>query len=274
MKLSSFCLNGLDKFTRITSSCPSTKVNVWKVNINDVGYLITPAHVALLAKDDFWRLSPLLEDFDKYNWKIPYSYAMKPSPLTDICWAKLPSENDESYALTLDESELVEPLNVDVIFRQPYDMDGKNIGNASMIGSTKATLYKSPSDGLIESIDIGFRGMSGAIAISAESNIVGMFVKRGGLIGLRKPSPIEYDTIEYNYSSTPFEKRMFEEIINLKKELLELRKTALTKDDVTELGVVFDARRGIFLPSKTIVSALCHMKSICVNDVVGTCFPS
>lgn len=243
----------------ITNASPSTKVNVWRTNVNGVGYLITPAHVAMFVKEGMWQLSPLLDDFETHDWRIPSSYAQKPSPYSDICWAKVPSNDD---VLVLDESEILEPLDVDVYFRQPYDMEGNNIGYASTIGSTKATLYRSPSDGLLESVDIGFRGMSGAMAISANKKVVGMFVKRGTLIDMKKLSPIERVPNEYTYATTSFEKYILE-------ELRILRKAVLTKDDIDELGVVFDARRGIFLPSNRIVHAIRNMKSINVNDIIG-----
>ena len=162
----------------------------------------------------------------------------------------------------LDENEIVEPLDVDVIFRQPYDMEGINVGNASVIGSTKATLYRSPSDGLLESIDIGFKGMSGAMAISANKKVVGMFVKRGSLISMKKFSPFESVRSEYIHAKTPFEKYIL-------AEMRILQKIALTKDDISELGVVFDARRGIFLSSNTIVHTIRNTKSINVNDIIG-----
>ncbi len=78
-------------------------------------------------------------------------------------------------------------MQVSVFFRQPLDLEGRWVPKDSIIGSTEATLYPSPSaeslmEGeigeLVEAIDIGFRGMSGAIAMEKET-CVGMFVKRG-----------------------------------------------------------------------------------------------
>ena len=261
---------------KITNSCPSSSVNVWKVIVNGAGYLITPAHVALYEKEKNWRLSPLLKDFHDYNWNIPYSYVIKPSAQSDICWAKVPNDNDLSNFLELERTEIEEPLNVDVVFRQPYDIHGINVGIKSTIGSTKATLYKSPSDGLIESLDIGFRGMSGAIAISAETKVVGIFVVRGSLIDFKKSSNVSHSfSNKFNYAATTsFEKYLCDEIRQLKFELEDMRKIALTKDDVKELGVTFDARRGIFLPSNTILRTICGMESICVNDIIGKRVPT
>ena len=40
---------------------------------------------------------------------------------------------------------------------------------------------------MLESMDVGFRGMSGAVAVNENGKCVGMFVKRGKLISLKPP---------------------------------------------------------------------------------------
>ena len=74
--------------------------------------------------------------------------------------------DDTSEALELDDTPITNPPCVDVVFRQPNDMYGRWVGSNSTPVAIQATLYKSPSDLLVESIDIGFRGMSGAAAIT------------------------------------------------------------------------------------------------------------
>ena len=64
---------------------------------------------------------------------------------------------------------------------------GKWVGSRSTMGATQAMLIEGKcelmndsADDILESIGIGFRGMSGALAISDTGKCVGMFVKRVG----------------------------------------------------------------------------------------------
>lgn len=269
-----------DLFQRIQSACPSPSVNAWRVKIGDYKYLITPAHVAIFNKDQKWRFSHFLNDVKDLQWKIPYSYAVKPSPQYDICWAKLPSD-DTSNALSLDITPIMAPTKVNVLFRQPYNMEGKWVGSQSTLGSTEATLYESPnvrdittkqlaiagdfsdhSLPLVESIDIGFRGMSGAIALSDTGHCRGMFVMRGNLIPLKKDvSSMQ----KFNF----FERTFMPAVCARLDYLVD---TTLTRDDLHELGVVFDARRGIFLTAAAMAS-IDRVLSLNVQDIVGQTAP-
>ena len=269
-----------DLFQRIQSACPSPNVNAWRVKIGGDKYLITPAHVAIFSKDQKWRFSHFLDDLKDLHWKIPFSYAVKPSPQYDICWAKLPSD-DTSNALSLDITPIMAPTKVNVLFRQPYNMEGKWVGSQSTLGSTEATLYETPntrdittdqlaiagdfsddSIPLAESIDIGFRGMSGAIALSENGHCRGMFVKRGNLIPLKK----EVSSMQkFNF----FERTFMPAVCARLDYLVE---TTLTRDDLHELGVVFDARRGIFLTAAAMAS-IDRILPLNVHDIIGQTAP-
>lgn len=260
-------INGLKHFDRITKACPSPKVNVWKVNINKNRYLINPAHVALFAKNNLWQRSHFLDDFYKFKWNIPFSYLVRPCPQSDICWAKLP-DDDGSDALELDVIPITEPLNVDVVYRQPYHMNGTWVSE-STFGATQATVYRTPSEDLIESIDIGFKGMSGAVALSSDSKLVGLFVKRASLIQLKKPDPPSHVSEQFTDFKTPFERFIADRLNDIDDRLQYLTNITLTRNDMHELGVVFDARRGIFLPSASIVHIIDHVKSLEIDDILG-----
>lgn len=59
--------------------------------------------------------------------------------------------------------------------------------NNSSFASISSVLYPSPESYLLEVIDVGFRGMSGAIALEQETmQIVCMFVRRGAAVGLKE----------------------------------------------------------------------------------------
>ena len=152
--------------------------------------------------------SKFLNDFKDKDWRIHYSYTTNPSPQYDICWAKL--DDDQPDALDLEHSVICDPTKVRVIFRQPYDVDAVWTLRGSEMGLTEAVLYRSPKlvvtagDGnvpepeycsLLESMDVGFRGMGGAIALDGNDKCVGMFVKRGNLVPLKQPRTASTESV-------------------------------------------------------------------------------
>ena len=152
--------------------------------------------------------SKFLDDFKGKDWRIHYSYTTNPSPQYDICWAKL--DDDHPDALDLEPSLICDPTKVRVIFRQPYDMDAVWTLRGSEMGLTEAVIYRSPKyvvtagDGnvpesghgsLLESMDVGFRGMSGSIALDENDKCVGMFVKRGNLVPLKQPRTASTESV-------------------------------------------------------------------------------
>jgi hypothetical protein len=219
------------------------------------------AHVAIFNKDRKWCFSHFLDDFKDLNWRVGFSYISNPSPQNDICWAKIPGGDPD--ALDLETSEIKDPVKAQVIFRQPFNMNGEWIGSQATLGSTEAVLFPTQShaliegegqfavtltDHLLEAIDIGFRGMSGAMAVSEAGKCLGMFVKRG--------SPIPFKNRRRPFVGRKYNsiQRFFREFVGLDEIQEYLTDKVLTVDDMHELAVVFDARRGIFLPSSAISS--------------------
>lgn len=292
---------GINKHSNIFSSSLSKLVNAWKVQIGNSYFIVTPAHVALYSgKDGLWRMSHFLEEYKQLNWQIPLSYVSEPLPSSDFAWAEI--DDDGSYSLQLQSEAITSPTQVDVIFRQPYGYTGAWNAEESTIGMTVATLYKSPDitgeklsfkskalsksvGGLLEAVDIGFRGMSGAIALHAESSkCVGLFVARGSLISFKKRTtesilqsvPLEsnppYEPI--NHMSAESKQimarldRMTTRLDGMTTYLEYLYLNGLTRDDIHELGVVVDARRGIFLPATTLAE-IPNVSSVSGSELVG-----
>ena len=279
-------------FDRFRRACPSPKVNAWKVIKNGVCYLATPAHVAIYAGNDGkWKLSHFLDDFKDLDWRIRHSYSVTACAQDDICWAKYPG--DDSDALVLEDSDITEPTKSYVVFRQPYDMDAVWVSQSEM-GLTEAILYRSPRrDGefpgsderpMLESMDIGFRGMSGAIAVNENGRCLGMFVKRGKLIPLKVPRSAIVTTMPA-VTTMPvpqpswLEQLLFPSLLarfdrmdarfdQMDAQVLKLGAEVLKKDDLPELGAVFDARIGLFIPSTNILS-IDDLTSISVNAIIG-----
>ena len=302
-------------FDRFRRACPSTNVNVWKVKIGSDCYLVTPAHVGVYSKDGIWEKSKFLDDFKGEDWQIRPQYFREPSPQDDICWTKF--QGDDSDALHLEESDIVDPMKACVIFRQPYDMNAVWVSPGPEMGATEVILYKSPKPSLIvgsddipmsddrpmlESMDVGFRGMSGAIAVNDNGKCIGMFVKRGTLIPLKPPRKVsaeeEYeDTAKsLDFATVParpsswIEKVLYPsrsadmasinaqfrylnaQFRRIDAQLQNLTDVVLKKEDLSELGVVFDARRGLFLPATNIIS-IGDTRSISIDDIIGSRAP-
>lgn len=165
---------------------PSKFVNAWKVKMGSKRFLLTPAHVAVYKKNGNWLVSKFLKDFYHLDWYIPVNYLAKYAPEDDIAWTQLPdSTNDESF-FDLSDETVNYPTNVDFFFRQPYNADGVWVNN-SALASIDSVLYPSPESQLLEALDVGFRGMSGAVALKhGTKQVLGLFVGKGTALGLKE----------------------------------------------------------------------------------------
>ena len=111
-----------------------------------------------------------------------------------------------------------------------------------------------------------------------------MFVKRGKLIPLKVPrsaivatmpavttmpvpQPSWLEQLLFPSLLARFD-RMDAEFIKLSAEVLKLGADVLQKEDLPELGAVFDARRGLFIPSTNILS-IDDSTSISVKAITG-----
>ena len=267
-------------FRKIYSSSPSRLINCWRIKVNNKKYLFTPAHVAIYAKGGKWRLSEFMSDVKNLEWRVPVGYVSNPNPFHDLAWAETTGDDDDF--LTLKEEIVAHPTQVNIVFRQPYNWKGGWNGTLSTLGSTMATLYPSPSTSalegefsdckldLLEAIDIGFKGMSGAVALSPEGDCVGMFVKRGTLIPFKQSIKPNFESQKFTGIARIF--RDFVGLTNQSHQLDYLVANCLVKDDLSEVGVVVDARRGIFLPA-TALASINDVASIDIADVVDKAAP-
>eukprot|EP01033_Poteriospumella_lacustris_P011003 gene11003-7827_t len=233
-------------------------------------------------------MSGFLQELSHYDWKIPSAYMANPNPFYDLAWAELAadgsqcSKEDDNDFITLG-SGVQEPTKVDVFFRQPLDHNGAWVADRSEIGQTEAILYPSPSaaqlpelsegdigiGNLSEAVDIGFRGMSGALALlrhaTGPTTCEGMFIKRGSLRPFKKSSfslqsmnectnsanatkdeaTIVFPPRQASYNTV---QKVLRGVLGLDKMddmLTHIYQHGLTKADLHEIGVVIDARRDI-----------------------------
>ena len=274
-------------FNQITKCMPSNNVNAWKMRVADEIFIVTPAHVAFYEKDNKWTMSQFLDDFKELDWKVPASYIIHQDVESDLCWAKWNHNNlnDGTNYLSLAEN-IVLPLSVDVVFRQPFDMHGNKVNSIdSTIGVVEKIVYRTPytyskvddcqiesvNCDMFEAIDTGFRGMSGAVAIS-NGFCVGMFVKRGTQVKFRK-NKIDSMKKKHKFDAIASFIRRYLGLYDVDEVIDKITADVLTQTDLHELGVVFDARRGIFLPSTRIASLVSDKHSISLKQIIGKgCF--
>lgn len=122
-------------------------------------------------------------------WKVPRLY-VDGSIVHDLAWAEIAEDGQHSLQVQLAPVSSTVPSTM--FFRQPYDLDAKRDGSQSVVGAMPAILYPSMKSPLLEVLDIGFRGMSGAIAIDTsqlEPVVLGMMSRRA------KPVDIKLDLL-------------------------------------------------------------------------------
>lgn len=167
----------------------TSTLNTWKIFVNGEKYAITPAHNVIYKKNNLLVKSDFVKDLD-YNWSIPVEYLKSFSAEYDIAWVKL-NTTEKSYLMprqTLDNLE-----NGLFYFLQPRDFNG-NMTNDYSMGAMAGIIYQSPNASLYEGVNIGFRGMSGAICVDPlhPDHYLGMFVRLGKNLG----SDINASTLE------------------------------------------------------------------------------
>ena len=88
------------------------------------------------------------------------------------------------------ETNITNPTDVEIYFQQPYDYKGDWQKNSSF-ASIDAVVYPSPESPLLEALDVGFRGLSGAIAVMKRNQtLLGMFIKRAESLGLKEDAAL------------------------------------------------------------------------------------
>ena len=184
-------------YRKILNCCPSKLVNAWRVRLGSKTFVVMPAHVAIHKKEGIFTVSKFLKDLSGLNWCVPYMYLQdQENFVSDVAWARVPDDEDES--INVDTTGICgEQLSLPckIFFRQPYDAMGSWDGSNSTLGQVDGQLYPSPNSKLFEVVDVGFRGMSGALVVlnsSDDNSAIGMLLRRGKPIDLKKSkSPLQ-----------------------------------------------------------------------------------
>ena len=131
--------------------------------------------------------SSFLGELKHHNWQVPRLYnGNDSSSAYDCACAKISDESDahESFLEQLDYS-----MECEIYFRQPYGQHAVWDATMPVLGRINSRVYPSPTSSMLEVLDVGFRGMSGAIVTSQvhrHSMVLGMLLSGGMPLELRK----------------------------------------------------------------------------------------
>uniref|UniRef100_A0A6C0AEE5 Uncharacterized protein n=1 Tax=viral metagenome TaxID=1070528 RepID=A0A6C0AEE5_9ZZZZ len=218
-------------YKKFNNSCLKN-VHCWQVKINNEFFLILPAHVSLFIKKDTWMRSSFLDSVSHLNWQIPSKYIKTLGMEYDLAWAKYYDPNYDYIKL----KECKIPSKVNAYFRTNLKYDG-TYTNITTFGSKEITIYESPgfkNKELLESLDLGYRGMSGSI-IANKNHMVGMFVGSGN-----KPTNTN-KLMNSNF------------VYNQEKYISE---KYISREELQEILVLERRKRGLILPSKRIIELI------------------
>lgn len=220
-------------FSNVKLSRISPYVNCWRIQIDTSRiFAVLPAHVAVHKKNDMWKKSFFLDKCnrgcgDKLNWKIPLKWTENHDPHNDIAWAEIKDCIDISLKET--KHDINNPIDTSFYYSHTIDHAGKICAD-SVFGKMNGTVYASPNSTLLEVPNIGFKGMSGAIAVDDNGDCIGMLLRRGSNLGER-----DLDGTEGNYKFS--------------KNLTPMR-------------------RSLIMPFGNILSHINSNKSICVDELI------
>jgi hypothetical protein len=202
----------------------SNTLNSWKIFVKSTPYIITPAHNVIYKKNNKIIKSDFIKNIN-YDWTFHKDYLKDFSPEFDLAWIK--NNNipvSECLTQNINDNNLSE---VNFYFLQPRHFNG-NMTNNFVMGAMSGIIYQSPGSSLYEGINIGFRGMSGAICIDSNypTKYVGMFVRLAKNLG----SDLNASTLDINETK--------------------------------------EAKRGLIMPNKRIEDLICSNSGINVNSIV------
>lgn len=244
----------------IKRACTSPSINAWKVQLNNKPFLITPAHVAVHPdrKNKYLKSTFLNGLDDRIGWRIPRLYSPG-SFAYDFAWA--PLDDDESDCIKSFSIDAHSFVDVDLFFQNPYDATGYCDNNTSELGYVSAGIYPSPRSQLFEALDVGFKGMSGALVTTVTEGVapvaVGMLLRRGIPIPMDAQPPIRFDPDSVVSADAKV----------LLSALQRMAGSMLTREDVNALHHVTAMRRGIVMPVRHMLELM--EDSVLLDDVVG-----
>jgi hypothetical protein len=167
-------------------------LNAWKVKIGLDKFIVTPAHNIIYKPDPnkSFQPSPFVPEKYNSNWFVNTKYIKSSNYnlLYDLAFKPIENKSQSIQSESIDPDQI---HNINYFYYQPYDWNSIKVSKQNYsLGCAQAIIYKSPdnnfgdNDVYFEAINIGFRGMSGAIVTNLESDkFLGLFVRRISNLG-------------------------------------------------------------------------------------------
>ena len=187
--------------TKLIKKSGLKTLNAWKVQIGLDKFILTPAHNVIYKPDkdtNVYKLSPFVPLKYNSDWYIPTKYinSEQYDLLNDLAWKPIGKNSQTINSVYIDSEQI---YKVKYFYYQPYDFNNIKVSKQNYsLGCNQTIIYKCPSNNIsnitnitnikdeyFEAINMGFRGMSGAIVTNQQANkFLGLFVRRIGNLGI------------------------------------------------------------------------------------------
>lgn len=188
---------------------------------------------------------------------------------SDLAWAEC-QHDIPSVPLDLEAIEC--PCDVRIFFQQPYDSHGTWVAEkeGSTFGCVNGSIYPSPASGLLEVLDVGFQGMSGALVTSRDPRLgaVGLLIRPAKRIHLKRKKVPVANASEEEEDVHELLGKLNTRLTRIDRKLEKLLKEALTEADTDALLNVVRMRRSVILPSEQI-RKLINGENISLRELAG-----
>ena len=235
----------------VEMSSASQLFNVWRLRINNQVYAVMPAHCLVHRKSYTPNLDQRLKTLD---WRVSSRYKVGTvDPMIDVAWAKTEPHN---FLDPAPERRL--PTITSLFFRQPYDYNGNRQVRASLV-CMEGSLHLSPgSTDLFETMDVGFKGMSGALVVDPDARCEGLLLRRGKALPLATKSGFSDPLATGEGPSMDLAKqdpmqKVLHAIQRLESSQRRVERTTLKRTDMHDVLNVVTMRRSVVLPMRCIV---------------------
>lgn len=204
----------------------------------------------------------------EHEWRLsPLYFVNKQNMAYDFAWAESCGLHRDIPTLSVTGLPArFNPKRATLVFRQPYDHSGTWV-DESTLGAKDITLYKTPNSELLEALDVGFRGLSGAVAVDeSQQSLLGMFIRRGGSVikergdrgvhgagEAEEAAALKPEIAGMSADNLALYNLLFDQFAALSGKFDNLKKTVLTKNHLVDIHQDVGLRRGVFLPATSMM---------------------
>jgi hypothetical protein len=126
------------------------------------------------------------------KWMISKDYVDEPKSYNDLAWAEIGAHEHGDAHLQLLHENLTCSMESEVYYRQKFDEEGlprreeAGLHVTKMILNPNEAAKSGKSTAILEVLNGGFRGMSGAAALSASGSLVGLLARIGKKVNMKR----------------------------------------------------------------------------------------